>query len=117
MQPTVGRVMWFRPNGIHREHFTVLDHEQPCSAQVTYVYNDGRVNLMVSDHNGVTWPFANVVVVQPEEPKPEPGTPFVVWMPYQLGQAAKTEDLTPRVEALENLVDEITRAPAASPPG
>lgn len=93
ISPTVGRVMWFWPNESRTQspRIPVIDFVQPCCALVTFVHGDdsGKVNLSVVDHYGEARAMRDVLVVQDGESKPEPGTPFVSWMPYQIGQAKK----------------------------
>jgi hypothetical protein len=86
--PTVGRVVWFAPaRGDTAMTFGV---DQPCAALVAYVWNDRMVNLAVFDHNGAFHARTSVPLLQDDDAKPEGGY-FATWMPYQKGQAAKTE--------------------------
>jgi hypothetical protein len=59
---------------------------------VTHVWNDRMVNLAVFDSNGVAHSKTSVPLLQDDDPKPEHGF-FCEWMPFQKGQAAKTEAL------------------------
>ena len=88
IDPTVGRVVWFWPDA--SEHITARVGE-PLRADICAVNSDGTVNLSVNDVRGVQTTRLNVMLVQPDEPKPEHS--FCAWMPYQKGQAAKTEAL------------------------
>lgn len=86
--PTIGRVVWFTP-----ENSDVLkprDH-QPLAAIIAHVWSDTCVNLAVFDSNGVSHNRTSVYLVQDETVMPTHG--FCQWMPYQKGQAAKTEQV------------------------
>lgn len=83
--PTVGRVVWvIRP-------FITTDIKQPEVGLITYVWSDGMINVAGFDHNGEPFKISSLVLLQDDEPKPEGN--FACWMPYQKGQAAKTEAL------------------------
>ena len=92
IKPTVGRVVWYWPwestprdgNAPGASHHV----EQPFAALVAYVHSDRMVNLVVFDHNGISFPATSVVLVQEGDSKPD-GAPFCGWMPYQIGQAKK----------------------------
>lgn len=86
--PTQGRVVWFWREGIDRS--TV----QPEAAEVCYVHNDRLVNLSVTEHNGSHRSETEVVLRQPGD-EGDFGR-HCEWMPYQKGQAAKTEALEAR---------------------
>ena len=83
--PTVGRVVWvIRPRD-------TTDIHQPEVGLIAYVWNDHMINVAGFDHNGQPFSITSLALVQDDEPKPEGN--FAVWMPYQKGQAAKTEHL------------------------
>lgn len=86
--PTVGRVVWFEPNGSEQCLNWKCLPEQPMSAQVVYVHSDDLVNLAVLDHGGAPRAIENVPLLQGDAAAPESGW-YCRWMPYQLGQAAK----------------------------
>ena len=87
IKPTVGRVLWFWRHGK-----TQVDAgEQPEAAIIAHVWSDTCVNLAVFDGNGVATNFTSVPLIQAGDAKPE--SFFCEWMPYQQGQAAKTEEL------------------------
>lgn len=93
IKPTVGRVVWFR-HFKGDPGFAKNDTDQPLAAIVAYVWADDMVNLVVFDHNGVSWPRTSVKLVQDDirpENRPAPGDEFAEWMPYQIGQAKKHE--------------------------
>jgi hypothetical protein len=87
IKPSIGRIVLFYPKG-HPAH------EQPLPAIVAHVWSDTCVNLAIFNANGkpVENPPTSVLLVQPENEKPSGGL-YCTWMPYQVGQAAKTEEL------------------------
>jgi len=80
IKPTVGRVVWF--------YYSTAPKE-PLAAIVAKVHSDRKVNLMVIDEDGSTNGVTSVRLLQDDD-KPEDDF-WCAWMPYQLGQAAKTE--------------------------
>jgi len=84
IKPTVGRVMWYWPVKESRG-------DQPLAAFVTYVHGDNMVNLCVFTPNGVPTSTTSVPVVQDGSPFTAGDSPYVGWMPYQIGQAKKHE--------------------------
>jgi|SRR6185295_1213670 len=86
--PTVGRIVWY-----HREDTdpgTSTD-ETPNAAIVAHVQSDTCVNLFVVDSSGCGFSRSDVPLVQDGETPPQGR--YCEWMPYQKGQAAKTEAL------------------------
>lgn len=102
IKPTVGRKVWFRPNGggqlqkpgISPPEFgyPVDLGGQPLDATVVYVWNDRMVNLLVVDHYGNQFIATSVMLVQPDVDHPVAGS-YAEWMPYQQGQAKKAESV------------------------
>lgn len=92
--PTVGRVVWFYPSG-HKAN------AQPLAAIVAHVWSDTCVNLAVFDANGkaLDAPPTSVLLLQDGNERPSGGH-FCEWMPYQKGQAAKTEKLQEQVSCM-----------------
>jgi hypothetical protein len=92
IKPTVGRVVLFWPTVEYAAQCCMAygDPSQPLAAIVTYVHGDRMVNLTVHDHNGVPYGVCSVPLVQ-EDDVARPGAFYCEWMPYQKGQAAKTE--------------------------
>lgn len=84
IKPTIGRQVWFWKAG------SDVDTDQPEAATIVYVWGDSMVNLQVLDHEGVSRGATSVSLRQPKDPV-WITTPFCEWMPYQKGQAAKTE--------------------------
>lgn len=97
--PAVGRVVWYFPaegetycptegRSIVSQQRMAFMGAQPMAAQVVYVHNDRMVNLLVTDHLGVTHARQSVHLVQT-------GDVYVTaaaraeWMPYQQGQARR----------------------------
>ena len=85
--PTVGRVVWYHPG---RDQHITIDN-QPCAALICFVYSDTKVNLVVFDHYGAGGSRQAVELCQGETAPG--GCEYCEWMPYQKGQAAKTEAL------------------------
>lgn len=83
VKPTIGRVMWFY------KFVTGGGHKGPMAALVAYVHSDSIVNLAVADEDGKMRNETSVQVVQ--EGQDVPTNNYATWMPYQIGQAAKTE--------------------------
>ena len=90
IEPTVGRIVWYRPSEQDRE-IMVIQGDQPLAAVVAYVWNSERVNLTVFDHTGAYFPRSSIVLNQSD--RPCTASPSCEWMPYQKGQAAKYEAL------------------------
>ena len=86
--PTVGRVVWYHPERAHT---------QPWAALITYVHSDRLVNLVAFDSEGFGKPKASVQLVQ--DANEERAANYCEWMPYQTGQAAKTEALQKQLGA------------------
>lgn len=82
IKPTVGRVVHYREGTEAKEQ----------AALIAYVHSDNMVNLAVFDVNGMNEGRTSVPLIQDGDPIPALGG-FATWMPYQVGQAAKTEEL------------------------
>ena len=114
--PTVGRVVLFRPRpGVEGEERPTL------AALVAHVLGDDCVVLSVIDANG------NARGVGPVFHRDAPintagddgvhleERDFWEWMPYQLGQAAKTEDeIGPLRARIEELETKVAQAPTVA---
>jgi len=83
IKPTIGRVVHYRPTGISG----VI-----CAALITAVHSDTCINLRAFHADGTDSAPASVDLVQ-DDNYPSDGRPFAEWMPYQIGQAAKTEQV------------------------
>ncbi len=86
IQPSLGRVVWFTP---YESDTMARDNSGRCAALVTYVHSDRMVNLAVFDGNGNHHPKTSVKLLQEEDERPTSG--FCEWMPFQLGQAQRTQ--------------------------
>lgn len=82
--PSIGRVMWYWPLKEERG-------DQPLAALVTYVHDDNIVNLVVFATDGTSSGKSSVPIVQDGSPYIAGDSPYVEWMPYQIGQAKKHE--------------------------
>lgn len=87
IKPTVGRVIWYYPRG-------AMHTDQPQAAFITFVHSDTCINVGGFDHNGNPFKDTSVLLLQDPESygNPDSGA-WAKWMPYQHGQAAKTEAL------------------------
>lgn len=89
IKPTVGRVVWFHPSELTGEaNFARHQDGQPYAAIIARVWSNAIVNLTVFDASGTPHPRTSVKLWQGDGIPP--GT-YCEWMPYQKGQAAKTE--------------------------
>lgn len=91
IEPTVGRVVWYHPAESEVGEHGLVPSDQPLAAVVAYVHSDTIINLMIIEANGVTHARTEVTLIQGDDKAPEGA--FAEWMPYQKGQAAKTEQL------------------------
>lgn len=98
IKPTVGRVLWYWPTAedIKSGMFAYEGSDQPFAASVTFVHGDRMVNLSVTDHGGIVWGKRSVTLLQ-EGDKVRDRSGYAEWMPYQKGQAVKTEQLEQRL--------------------
>ena len=88
--PTVGRVVWVRGR------VRGSDVGQPEAALVTYVHSDTLINVAGFDYNGGHFALTSLYLNQ-DGPAPSDGRWWAEWMPYQKGQAARTEQLEKQV--------------------
>jgi len=89
IEPTVGRVVWIRGR--------TNKSDQPEAALVTYVWNSRLVNVGGFDKNGDPFKVTSLYLDQGDRPRPEVCQVWAEWMPYQKGQAAKTEALEKQI--------------------
>ena len=112
IKPTIGRVLWY---------YTNPPLDQPYAVLVAYVWNDTMVNVGGFDANGK--PFAETSVLLWDGEGPTPQQDHCTWMPFQKGQAAKTEALEaqvkrkPTISELEAILKEGTRKVTINPDG
>jgi hypothetical protein len=86
IKPTIGRVVWY---------FDETTNVQPNAAMICWVDADTMVNLVVFDEQGNPRSETSVILKQDEGNIPRR---HAEWMPYQQGQAAKTEALEKKLE-------------------
>lgn len=100
IKPTVGRVVWYHPSpkdpgaqmlgpGLGVTH----------AATIAHVWSDSCVNLSVTDSNGNHYAKTSVLLVQGDMARPDAG--YAEWMPYQVGQAAKTEEFERQLRGVD----------------
>lgn len=85
IKPTIGRQVWYWRAAANPAT------EQPEAATVCHVWTERSVNLQVLSHMGEARTETTVPLRQPEDDKPAGA--FCEWMPFQKGQAQKTEQL------------------------
>lgn len=107
INPTIGRVVHFNPTMGHAEKLGMVYRCQgtPMDAHIVYVWPSGLVNLAVFDHDGIPHAVTSVKLLQDADQAPlnEQGQlveSYCTWMPFQKGQAAKTEQAERVVQAL-----------------
>jgi len=87
--PTVGRIVHYRPEKNEGARM-IHNGDEPLSAQIAKVNSPNDINLAVLGADGVWHARANVPLVQEGE-EPPTDRSYAEWMPFQQGQAAKTE--------------------------
>jgi hypothetical protein len=91
IKPTIGRQVWYWMAG------AIYGADQPEAATVCYVHSDRVVNLQILTHKGAACGATSVRLHQADDLTYAQGVkvekPFCEWMPYQKGQAAKTEQV------------------------
>jgi hypothetical protein len=88
IKPTPGRIVWFHPSP--QANLAQIG-SAPLAAIVVGVWSDTCVNLKVFDANGNERTMNSMLLWQGETERPSNN--YAEWMPYQLGQAAKTEQV------------------------
>ena len=103
--PTNGRIVWYTPHNAEMEgsHGMVVQLDKdgnliPLAAMVAAVWGDRCVNLVVYDANGKMFAVTSRTLLQDDDVGNKYGG-YCQWMPYQKGQAAKTEALEKAVQA------------------
>jgi hypothetical protein len=92
--PTNGRIVWI----MH------LSYEQPLAAIITKVHSFDLINVCAFGPDGVPAPLPKVRLVHDRADSDiNVAIPYAVWMPYQKGQAAKTEELEKRRPSVQEL--------------
>lgn len=94
IQPTVGRIVHYFFAAGAVEHAAIL----------VGVHNERSINLAVFNDDGSLYPALEVPLLQDDDAVPAEGA-YAAWMPFQKGQATKTEatesGLGARVDAIE----------------
>ncbi len=86
IEPTVGRVVWYY------KYVEGQGHKGPMAAHVAFVHSVGMVTLMVIGQDGTPRSESSVPLVQDDtEVLQTASRSYCTWMPFQKGQAAKTE--------------------------
>lgn len=88
MTPSVGRKLWFRPGAGNPPGMCVNSGNQPLDCTVLYVWGDRCINAEVVDHGGKHHFMSSLTLRQPGDL--EPSGYHAEWMPFQIGQAAKS---------------------------
>lgn len=104
--PTVGRVVWYWPEG---EVQMRMQLEQPCAAIIARVHSDTRINIAYFDENGHAHNRTGVRLIQDEKVGHGSPEPICTWMPFQAGQQAKAQ------AAEDALIATVKAARAAGP--
>lgn len=91
IKPTIGRIVLFHPSEVTGEAgFALHGNGQPYAAIIAHVHGDRMLNLTVFDANGTAHSRTSVWLVQDGDAVPQCGY-YCEWMPYQKGQAAKSD--------------------------
>ncbi len=103
IEPTIGRVVWVR-----NRHGRM--HDQPETAQICFVHSNTLINVGGLDHVGQHFRCVNIQLRQGEPSEViDPNAAYCEWMPYQKGQAAKTDAVMEEVKRMasagEPLID------------
>ena len=100
--PTIGRKVWFHPNGLKLTDngpLEVFDDKQALDATVVFVRGDRLVNLSVTDHGGQVHFVRCCILCQEDDGVPTDG-PYCEWMPYQVSQAKTSETKPAKPDAV-----------------
>lgn len=92
IQPTVGRIVWYHPEPGDVEYAV----NQPLAAIISWVHDDRLINVGWFTRSGMAFNRVEVILVQDGDAIPNAA--YCEWMPYQKGQAAKTEALEAKVQ-------------------
>lgn len=101
--PTVGRIVWFH-KGTGQDALIEIDSRQPMAAIITYVHHDRLINVTVFNHEGVCYPLTSVQLLQDGEIGALDAF-YCEWMPFQKGQAMRTQELEQRAQAIHDKLD------------
>lgn len=99
IEPSTGRIVLYRHGG--------TADPTPHAAIVTAAHSARSVNLACFSPDGTYYSRKEGVLLQDDDAAPETGS-YAEWMPFQKGQAVKTEAaesaLHPRIAALEQVL-------------
>jgi hypothetical protein len=100
IKPTVGRVVLYVPSA---GEDCRSSNEGHCAAIITDVFNDRCISLCAFSAGGSTPYPRNSVQLLQDGDLPIPGSPtgYAKWMPYQTGQAQKTEAIQREIDRRE----------------
>ena len=98
IKPSVGRIVLYRAAGSDPA-------ADPHAALVVGVIDDRTVNLAIFNADGAHYQGTAVPLLQDDDQPPE-GQGYAEWMPFQKGQAGKTEAVEGNLEA--KLTDRLT---------
>lgn len=115
IKPTVGRVVYYKPDSTSLMDSSMEEtvDGQPLRADIIAVHSDVSVNLSVTDSVGQTHVRIGVFFAHNTADETTPDGGYAYWMPYQLGQAAKTEAvqaeaIKPRKTFVPNVTTAVT---------
>jgi hypothetical protein len=96
IKPTVGRKVWYRPSpediaGTAQGDKMEVNGTEPLDATVVAVWSDRLVNLAIFDIYAKVHERRSVTLLQEGDALPQFYGRYAEWMPYQTGQAKKTE--------------------------
>ncbi len=98
IKPSIGRVVWYHPSPSDPGSHNPGDIH---AAIIARVWSDTCINVAVFDSNGVAYSRTSVLLLQPVDEQETPtGGGYAEWMPYQIGQAGKAEQLQSKVDSL-----------------
>jgi len=110
ISPTIGRVVLVHASVTARDAGS-----QAMPALVVYVHSDRCINVGGFDSSGGPFSYCSLMLLQDDDAAPALG-PFAEWMPYQKGQAAKTEALQSQLAARPALTEADAAADLAGLP-
>jgi hypothetical protein len=98
IEPTIGRIVWIYGRGCDEGDEPTQPTDKPEAAMIADCWQQkgtGRWHLNVGglDHEGRFFTETHVPLVQEFTRPATNDRPFATWMPFQKGQAAKTEAL------------------------
>lgn len=111
IHPSNGRVVLYSPPAGHPLRQTYGD--ALWMAMICHVWSDGVINIILTRPDGVQEPHHNVTLLQ--EGEVSTAEEWCEWMPFQKGQAAKTEAAEALAKSAQ-AVAERAAAQATKPP-